>query len=289
MNIVFIVGPTAAGKSALAMELARKWSAEIVSVDAFQVYRGLDIGTGKPTTEEQKEIPHHLIDIAEPTEKFTVADYLRHAREVLSKLGEKKSIWVGGSGLHFSSLRKGLSVMPASETEVLKQLGQISLEELVNEIRAVDLEWSAKADLKNRRRVERAVAVWRQTGIPISEWQKKRGEPVIEQSEAIFLEPDLNDLRKKIEMRIHAMWAAGWPEEVKRLSQIEGWEGSQSFSALGYKWVLECIRGKISREACLERIILETGQFAKRQLTWFRTEKDTKRVKMIEKIDDIFA
>lgn len=275
-KFIFIVGPTASGKSAVGLKLAQELDAEICSVDAFQIYRNLDIGTGKATKAEQKERKHHLLDLVDASENFSVADYLRHAQKVRDDVSQrgKNSIWLGGSGLYFTSLRKGLSAMPASDPKILKQLCECSLEELVYEIQAADASWAAKADLKNRRRVERAVAVWRQTQIPISEWQKKRGKPVIEQSETFFLKPDLNALRKKIEARVHAMWKLGWPDEVEQLLKIKNWEKCQSSNALGYRNVVKYLKGEMKKEECLEKIVLETGQFAKRQLTWFHTEKN---------------
>lgn len=274
--IVLLGGPTVSGKTGLALEVARLTGAEIVNVDAFQIYQGLDIGTGKMPVPERKGVPHHLFDIVAPTSSFSVAEYLNVAKEVIISLQQhqKPSIWVGGTGLYYRALRTGLSTGPASDPKVIEELEQISTEALVKEIQELDPEWSAQADLQNRRRLTRALAVWRQTGIPLSVWHRTNSPPVLPQHTAFFLNPDRQLLHCAIEQRVKAMWLQGWVEEVEQLRKLPGWESSQSASALGYRNIIQYLEGRLDKVTCIEQIITETRQYAKRQETWFRAEKN---------------
>ena len=165
MNSFFIVGPTASGKSVLALALAERLGAVICSMDAFQVYRGLDIGTGKIAPAEQKQIPHRLLDLVESTTPFSVADYLKAAGGVLSKEGGGRTLlWVGGTGLYMRALREGLTAAPGTDTELLKELSVWPLERLQSEIQRIDPIWCRTADLQNSRRIIRALAVAIGTG-----------------------------------------------------------------------------------------------------------------------------
>lgn len=274
--VLFITGPTASGKSALAVALAKQKSAEIVAMDAFQVYRGLDIGTDKPSKEIRKELPHHLLDLVDATQPFSVADYLKHAQAVHDDLSERNqpSIWVGGTGLYFRALRQGLSSAPASDPTIIKELEQRATQDLEEEIQQLDPDWASQADLKNRRRVIRALAVVKQTGQPLSFWQQQRSAPIIAESVTVCLVPEIDALREFIRHRVSVMWESGWSEEVERLRRLPNWETSQSAAAIGYRLVIAYLNGQMGKDECLRRIALETGQFAKRQLTWFRAESN---------------
>lgn len=276
---ILIGGPTGSGKSALAMHLAEKIHAEIVSVDSFCIYKGLDIGTSKPTNEDQRRVPHHLINLVNPLESFSVSDYLNHAGRVLSDLKNRNvhSIWVGGSGLYFRALRQGLCEAPASDPDILSELESWDIQALADELMRVDPEWCRTADLKNKRRLTRALAVWKQTGIPLSTWQKKnQTQPLLPESQVpiFYLNPSPDLLKEKIAERVHKMFLDGWVEEVKKLMQLNGWLESQSAAALGYRTVAEFLEGKCTQEECTTSIIQQTLQFAKRQRTWFRAEKN---------------
>jgi tRNA dimethylallyltransferase len=274
-----IAGPTAAGKSAVALEWALANGAVVASFDAFQIYKGLDIGTGKAPAADRARVEHALLDLVDPCEPFSVADYLEAARSWAgSRTGPM--VWVGGTGLYFRALREGLSPAPATDPQVLAVLEREPFDDLVREIRAVDPEWSAMADLKNPRRVLRALAVFRQTGRPISEWQKVPGRPVLADPLAVVLEPDPAAHREAVIRRVEAMWTAGWPEEVARLLALPGWESSQSARALGYAEVAACLRGQCSPEECRHRIVTSTLRYAKRQLTWFRAEHNVHFIKI---------
>ncbi len=276
---VFIVGPTASGKSALALELAQRWGAEICSVDAFQIYRGLDIGTGKASAEERAQVPHQLLDIAGPMSSFSVADYLKAAKKVLKNAGkEQRLLWVGGTGLFVRALREGLSPAPESDPEQVRELSTWPLERLQAEIRKLDPAWCEHADLKNPRRIIRALAVVLHTGRPLSEWQNEKEPALLSDASGIFLQPERELNLRLIVERVRKMWDSGWPEEVETLLRIPGWRESQSARAIGYLEIADHLSGGVEREECLEKIILLTGQYAKRQMTWFRAEKNLKTI-----------
>ena len=270
---IFLLGPTGAGKSRAAIEVAEQTGAEIVSMDAFQVYRGLDIGTGKPTKAEQNRVRHHMIDLVNPEENFTAADYARRGGDILHDVGKRSiaTIWVGGTGLYHRVMTEGLSLAPGTEIGVAEELEKKTMEELVEEISRVDPEWSAKADIKNRRRVVRALAVWRQTGRKLSEWQEK--EMVAGPMggvEAWVLLPDLQILGEVIRERVKTMWQTGWVEEVRGLAEKAGWEGSPGSRAIGYGEVMEFLAGRLTEAEACDKIVTATRAYAKRQLTWFR-------------------
>ena len=237
------------------------------------MYRGLDIGTGKPTKAEQNRVRHHMIDLVNPEENFTAADYARRGGDILHDVGKRSiaTIWVGGTGLYHRVMTEGLSLAPGTEIGVAEELEKKPMEDLVEEISRVDPEWSAKADIKNRRRVVRALAVWRQTGRKLSEWQEK--EMVAGPMggvEAWVLLPDLQILGEVIRERVKTMWQAGWVEEVRGLAEKAGWEGSPGSRAIGYGEVMEFLAGRLTEAEACDKIVTATRAYAKRQLTWFR-------------------
>ena len=272
-GVIFLLGPTAAGKSRLAMTLAQQTGAEIASVDAFQVYRGLDIGTGKASKEEQVKVRHHLIDLVEAEQDFSSADYGKEARRVLSDLKVRKvnSIWVGGTGLYHRVMTQGLSKAPGTDRATAENLEKKTTEELAATVLKIDPEWAEKADLQNRRRVVRALAVWEQTGRKMSDWQKQDTEQgLMAEVKTWCLVPSIELLGGVIRNRVEGMLGGGWIEEVKGLMGRSGWEGCAGSRAIGYGEVAELIRGKIGQEEACDKIVSATRAYAKRQLTWFR-------------------
>ncbi|MDR1305578.1 MAG: tRNA (adenosine(37)-N6)-dimethylallyltransferase MiaA [Verrucomicrobiales bacterium] len=273
MKPFLIVGPTAAGKSALALTLAEKYGGVICAMDAFQVYRGLDLGTGKATVAEQAAVPHYLINLREPLASFSVADYLRETMRTLTVIPPAApQIWVGGTGLYMRILRQGLSAAPPSDPALVRELAAWPLTDLQREIRRLDPVWAAGADLQNPRRIIRALTVVKGTGQPLSAWQQSRSAPLLPEVRGVMLLParDLN--RTLIAARVARMWAAGWPDEVRALLAMDGWRESQSARALGYLPIADYLAGKLSKPDCLAKIITLTGQYAKRQASWFKTE-----------------
>ncbi len=269
---IIIVGPTASGKSALAIELARQVGGTVASVDAFQVYRGLNIGTGKVSATEMQGVPHHLIDLVEPVQEFSVADYLRAATSLVEAT-DQPIIWAGGTGLYVSALLDGLTPAPPTPKSIQEQLSARSTESLREEIQRIDPVWSERADLENPRRMIRALGVYMATGQPMSEWQQQRTPGPLAGAKVFYLCPDPEQLRERINHRVTAMLASGWQEEVRQLVQRHGWENAQSARAIGYHHVLNSVRGKLSLPECTAEIQKQTWQYARRQRTWFRKQE----------------
>lgn len=271
--MVFLLGPTASGKSRLAMEVARKVGAEIVSMDAFQIYRGMDIGTAKPTAQDREEIPHHLLDLVDPEDSFSAADYRRAAEDVMEACQRQKkwALWVGGTGLYHRVMTEGLSAAPRTDPIIAAEIEAMSTAEMAKEIRRVDPRWSEKADLQNRRRVVRALAVWRQTGRTMSDWQRRETQRgVLAGAKCFVLMPAMEKLMQLIQQRVEKMLTEGWGEEVRKLLQRKNWEKSPGSRAIGYAEVADWVQGKMGREEVCDQVVFKTRAYAKRQLTWFR-------------------
>jgi len=270
---ILLVGPTASGKSALALEVAQQAGAEIASIDAFQIFRKMDVGTGKVPRDQRRGILHHLLDLVDPGRSFSVAAYLEEARKVI-ETGGRPVIWTGGSGLYVDALRKGLSPAPPVPPDILRELERLPLETLQTEIREVDPAWAQSADLQNPRRIFRALGVYRSTGRTLSSWQQERSPGLLATAPVFLLCPNDAVLRNRIETRVEAMLADGWPEEVRNLAQIPGWEDSQAAKAIGYAEVLQHVRGGLSIQSCSAQIKTQSWQYARRQKTWFRNRED---------------
>jgi len=255
------------------MEVARRVGAEIVSLDAFQIYRGMDIGTAKPTRKEREEIPHHLLDLVNPTESFSSADYKREGERVVLDMhqGNRRALWVGGTGLYHRVMTQGLSPAPRTDKKVAEEIEIQETEEMAEEVRRIDPEWAKGADLRNRRRMVRALAVWRQTGRTMTDWQRNDTVPgLLSGAGNYVLLPAMGTLSKVIEQRVRTMLEGGWIEEVRVLLRQEGWTGSPGSRAIGYEQVAMLIEGKMGKQEACEKIVAETRAYAKRQLTWFR-------------------
>jgi tRNA dimethylallyltransferase len=308
MRMTFILGPTACGKSELAMLLARKENAAIFAMDAMQVYRGADIGTSKPTHQEQKEIPHGGIDLADIGQPFSVADYLREAEKFLSqcRAQEKPVLIVGGTGLYFRALTQGLCEAPAAPKELKAELAALPLSELQKRLRKADPAICASLDMQNPRRVQRALEVVETTGVSLRVWQQKNTPPLVpivaaasgrrndftgnlhsknRRSEtaattaiqhdvkAYFISRSKPDLDARIAARVDAMLGSGWLAETRALVARHGLEAMRRFPAIGYPQ-LAALETDSVPETTREAIIIATRQYAKRQLTWFARERN---------------
>ena len=269
---IIIAGPTASGKSSLAIELAQQIGAEVVSVDAFQIYRGLDVGTGKVTTAEMQGVPHHLLSIVDPEQEFSVADYVRAAEALVAQISAPL-IWAGGTGLYVSALLEGLTPAPPTPKEIQDELNQRSTASLRAEIQRVDPHWAAQADLENPRRMIRALGVYLATGQTMSQWQQQRTPGLLQGAKVFCLQQEPERLRDRITRRVAAMLAGGWIDEVQQLAERLGWESSQASRAIGYAEVLWHLRGQLSFEECRAAIEQQTWQYARRQRTWFRKQQ----------------
>ena len=281
MGPIFIAGATASGKSAAALSLAERIGGEIISVDSMQVYRGLDIGTAKPSIADRARVQHHLIDEVDITESFDVARFLRLARaaEVDIRMRGNVPIYCGGTGLYFNALIFGIGNGPAASDELRRELESTSPELLLSELEKTDPETFAKIDRSNLRRLVRAVEVSRSTGRPYSE-QRARWKKVVEGSFfGLFRERD--DLNERINSRVDAMVAAGLVTETKALLDRGLELNRTAMQAIGYRQVVEHLRGERNLDATIELVKQKTRQYAKRQGTWFRNQLELEWIQVV--------
>lgn len=272
--MLFLVGPTSVGKSAVALELAPLLKGEIVVADSMQVYRHLDVATAKPTIQEQSQIVHHTLDLVEPAIPFSVADWLTHAQQAIQKIQQKGKIplIVGGTGLYIQAIRKGLSPNPGTSIEMKEKLAQLSLSELIDHLTQLNPQASQLIDLKNRRRVERALAILQQGGtLHSAHWQEAQPNLL---SPIYGLARSREDLTQRINERVEKMLKTGLIEEYLKFVEDHLPLEATAWQALGYRQIKAYRAGEMSYEACVNRIKTETRQYAKRQMTWFKRDLD---------------
>ena len=262
---ISIAGPTASGKSAVAMEVAEQIQGEIISVDSMQVYRRLDIGTAKPTAAEQAAIPHHLIDCVELEEPYDVARFVREAIEAERQI--ERPIFCGGTGLYFQAWLEGLGETPQADAALRTAIEAMSHEEQLTELKAADSVTFERIDQQNPRRIVRALEVIRLTGKPFSEQRAEWQNTV--PANFFLIDRERDDLRTRIEARVDGMFAAGLVEETCSLRvALEGNRVAQQ--ALGYRQVIGHLRGEQDLPDTIALVKSRTWQFARRQMTWFR-------------------
>jgi tRNA dimethylallyltransferase len=272
---VLIAGPTAVGKSEIALSLAEKTGGEIIAVDSMQVYRGLDIGTAKPTSAERARVPHHLIDVAELTETFDAARFVTLARAAVSAIQSRGRVPIlcGGTGLYFKAFLEGLGEAPPSDTALRAELEATPMEELLAELQQRDPATFAKIDRENPRRVVRAVEVIRLTGRPFSEQRAAwhHASRITHHDYACFgITRNAEHLRARIDARVDEMFQRGLVEETRQLIERGLAQNPTAMQAIGYRQVVEHLRGERTLAATVELVKTRTRQYAKRQLTWFR-------------------
>lgn len=276
---VFLAGPTAVGKSEVALLLAERLPGEIVSVDSMQVYRGLDVGTAKPSAADQARVRHHLIDVAGLEESFDAARFSAMAASSVAEIAARGRVPVfcGGTGLYFKAFLEGLGHAPASEPNLRAQLEAIPLDVLLGELAAADPVTYERIDRQNPRRVVRAVEVIRLTGKPFSEqradWALTRPGSLVEVSARFFVllrRPE--DLSARIDARVERMFALGLVAETEALLRAGLESNRTAMQAIGYRQVVEHLRGERSLPDTIALIKQRTRQFAKRQLTWFKRQ-----------------
>jgi tRNA dimethylallyltransferase len=284
---IFLVGTTATGKSALAMELARTVPGRgaILAMDAMQVYRGADIGTSKPNQAEREEVPHGGLDLVDFGSSFNVAQYLRHAKEFLRTQQEsgRRVILVGGTGLYFRALTRGLCEAPQGSEELRAELAGLSVEALRERLGRVDPGMLERVDAANPRRLLRAIEVMEETGRSLQEWQEQTPEPLVPTFTALWIQREKVELEARIQERVEAMFAAGWVNEVKGLQQRFSIEAVRRFPGIGYRNIAENLvtraDGSYHPPSWLQHdITVATRQYAKRQLTWFAREPNLRAV-----------
>lgn len=277
--VLAIVGPTAVGKSRLALAVAERCGGEIVSADALQVYRGFDIGTAKPSAEERARVPHHLLDLVDPHEQFTAGRFAAEARAVLDDIAARSrpAILVGGSGLYLRALLDGIAPLPAVEPavrdELARRLDDEGLPALRAQLQQLDPITARRLGAGDRQRILRALEIVLASGRPLSEWLAERpsGEqPLAARRVGLTLPRAL--LYDRIESRVRQMIADGWLEEVRRLLAGGADPGGAAFQAIGYAQWAQHLAGAIDFEAATRQIVMATRRYAKRQETWFRRQ-----------------
>jgi tRNA dimethylallyltransferase len=280
-RLLVICGPTASGKSALALRLAKELDAEIVNADSMQVYRGMDIGTAKPGVEGRVEVPHHLIDIADPSRPFSAADFADAADTAITDISRrgKRVIIAGGTGLYIKALLKGLVDSPPGDEAVRQQLHSDCLrlgnEAMLERLRLVDPVSAERMHPNNLVRIIRALEVFQQTGIPLSRYQQEHGFGKQRyQSLQIGLRADRRHLYRQIDKRVDRMLEQGLLQEVQRLLNDGHSPETKAMRSIGYKEVTAFLRGECSLDEAIYLIKRNTRHYAKRQLTWFNADKD---------------
>jgi tRNA dimethylallyltransferase len=273
--IILIAGQTAVGKTDVAISLAKIINAEIISVDSMQVYKGMDIGTAKPTLKQRVEVPHHLIDILEIRDSFDAARFVKLAKEAIEdiKSRNKRVIMCGGTGLYFKALIEGIGSGPEPDKKLRAELENIRLEMLLNELKEKDPDTFAVIDKNNKRRVIRAVEVIRLTGKPFSSLKSRWGaedESILGDYRFFGLKREPGDLRQRINIRVDKMFEMGLVEETRKLLELGLEQNPTAMQALGYRQVVEYLKGIRSLEDTINLVKIRTWQFARRQMTWFK-------------------
>ncbi len=279
-----VVGPTASGKSEYAVKLAQSIGGEIVSGDSMQIYRGMDIGTAKPTVGEMGGIPHHLIDIADITEPYSTARFLEQASSAIEDILSrgKMPIIAGGTGLYIDTLVSGITLTeaeddPKKRAELFAYASEHGAEALHARLRAVDSESADSIHPNNIKRVVRAIEIYETTGITKSELDRRSRErgSVYDAHRVLLLPRDREILGARIERRVDRMFDTGLTDEVRSLCERGLRETPTASQAIGYKEFYPYLDGEITLDAVRDSIILNTKHYAKRQLTWFsRTKAD---------------
>ena len=292
---IFIAGPTAVGKSEIALRLAGQLGGEIISADSMQVYRGLDIGTAKPSPADRARVPHHLIDILDLTESFDAAQFARLAHRTVAEIQSRgrAPILCGGTGLYFKAFLEGLGEAPSADAKLRAELEAAPLEKLLAELRERDPAAYEKIDRQNPRRIIRAVEVIRLTGKPFSEQRADWNVLPASSPEGLKLEVPARcrnhvfcltrhpaDLHARINARVDAIFARGLVDETRELLKHGLAQNKTAMQAIGYRQVVEHLRGERSLPETIELVKTRTRQFAKRQLTWFRAQKNLEWIEL---------
>ena len=280
-KIVVICGPTGVGKTTLAINIAGRFTGEIIGADSMQIYRYMDIGTAKPTVEERSRIPHHMIDVVDPDESFDAVKYAKTASDIIEKkhVNGIVSFVVGGTGLYIKALIHGLFEEKTSDPIIREEYNAIAAEQgtdiLYDELKRIDPLSAEKLHPNDTYRIIRALEVYRTTGKSISEFHSRHGfssEHFDVLKIGLNMERDL--LYKRIEQRVEEMMASGFIEEVNQLLRMGYSEDLKSMQSIGYKQIVALIRNRISLEEAVRIIKRDTRRYAKRQFTWFRGDPD---------------
>ncbi len=280
-NIICIAGPTASGKTALAVELAKELNGEVVSCDSMQVYKHMDIGTAKPTLEEMQGIPHHMIDVAEPWEDFSVSRYCEMAAPIVDDIISrgKTAVIAGGTGLYMDALIRGNAFAPFPATGVRERLEAQAdaegMEAMLSRLRAVDPDAARRLHLSDRKRILRALEVYLETGETITEHNRKT-QAVPPRYSPLWLGLDFarrGELYRRIDLRVGLMLEQGLVKEIRGLLADGIPERATAMQAIGYKEFVDALDGRCTIEEAADQVRQSSRRYAKRQLTWFRRNK----------------
>lgn len=290
-QVVCLMGPTAAGKTGLAVELAENYGYDIVSVDSALVYRGMDIGTAKPDAETLVRAPHRLIDILDPSESYSAADFIRDAHQEIDEilLSGKKPLLVGGTMMYFNALLKGLAQMPEADAEVREALEQeaakFGWEHLHQELQRVDLQAAARIHPNDPQRLQRALEVYRITGTSMTDlWARQQAQEDQYQFINLAVMPeDRAVLHERIQQRFDLMMEQGFVEEVEALYKRGDLNLEMpSMRCVGYRQVWHYLAGEYDLSEAVYRSVVATRQLAKRQITWLRGWRDLKTLDTLD-------
>lgn len=286
--VVFITGPTASGKSALAMALAEELPVEIISADSAQVYRQMDIGTAKPSASEQAAVAHHLIDICDPAEAFSTAAFVDAARACIADIRARGRLplVVGGTNLYLRSLEYGISDLPSADTalreEISAQAAEFGWPAMHARLEALDADRAAQLHPNDSQRIQRALEIVISTGEPVAAWYARGGGQGLTEPPLKFavMPVSREAMREQIALRFRQMMDAGLLDEVRVLHQRGDLHRElPSIRSVGYRQLWAYLEGELDLDTAITRAITATRQFAKRQLTWLNTERDLTRLK----------
>ena len=282
-RVLCVVGPTASGKTKMAVALARRFGGEVVSVDSMQIYRGMTIGTAAPTAEEMEGVPHHMIAVADPAEQWSAARFCQAAdaciQDILSR--GKLPVLAGGTGLYLDALIRGDDFAPGSQggevrLRLQRELREQGPEALLERLRTVDPETAGRLHLRDEKRILRALEIYEQTGEPMS-LRDRRGRQRPDRYEAVYIGlsfRDREDLRRRIDRRVDDMVRQGLLQEVQDLLDSGLPRDATALQAIGYKQFLAVADGAATTDQAVEEVKLRSRQYAKRQLTWLRRNPD---------------
>jgi tRNA dimethylallyltransferase len=276
-RLLAIVGPTASGKSRLGLALAGRLAGEILCCDSVQVYRGLDIGSAKPTRAEQAQVPHHLLDLVDPDEPFHAARWAAQARETIGQVVARGHlpIVVGGTGLYFRALLRGLFEAPPPDPAIRSRHQQEAREQgvpaLHSRLAGIDPQAAARIRPADLVRISRALEVFEQTGVPLSALHRAAPPPPPLDCFGVMLDPPQAELRARVATRVDAMLAAGWLDEIRAL-RAAGFGAARALQSLGYRQLGQFLDGELTLEAAVVAAKQATAAYARRQRTWFRSE-----------------
>ncbi|PHR95102.1 MAG: tRNA (adenosine(37)-N6)-dimethylallyltransferase MiaA [Blastopirellula sp.] len=290
----FLTGPTASGKTSVAIPLAQQINAEIISLDSMALYRQMDIGTAKPTPAEQAQVPHHLINVLNPDEESSIAFYIEQAAQAKLEIEDrgKQVLFVGGTPLYLKALLRGMNEGPAPDPEFraaveaeVKTIGPAALHE---RLKNVDPLSAARIHPNDVRRVIRALEVYHATGLPISHTQLDFDEGYTAAETKVFvLNWPREQVHKRINARVDAMFEAGLVEETQGLLEEYKALGTTALQAVGYREVIEHLEGKIDLAEAINQVKAHTRQFAKRQCTWYRSMEECRYIDLTTTLDPI--